>query len=242
MPARLVRILDDAARAHAGQGESLGLKLDLFGFSHQLVKDFSAKFHRCAVGLHGPRAAARDAVLLFQIPHLEKEYRIEGIRARTVEPDGTAVEFSGEVFDKLVAKAKKVQFQAKTFTLAGVGPGCIIEYSYQTRWHENLSDALKSSGQYMSDAYAILTARWMIPEDLFTRRARFSLRPLLNYRLMWDTMGLPKDTQPHQQGDGSVLLELTNVPAFTEEPFMPPERMVKSRADFFYVIGDADPS
>ena len=177
-----------------------------------------------------------------QIPYLEKEYRIEGIRARTVEPDGTAVEFSGEVFDKLVAKAKKVQFQAKTFTLAGVRPGCIIEYSYQTRWHENLSDALKSSGQYMSDAYAILTARWMIPEDLFTRRARFSLRPLLNYRLMWDTMGLPKDTQPHQQGDGSVLLELTNVPAFTEEPFMPPERMVKSRADFFYVIGDADPS
>jgi len=180
-----------------------------------------------------------------EIPYLEKAYRIEGIRARTVQPDGTALEFSGEVFDKLVAKAKKVQFQAKTFTLAGVRPGCIIEYSYQMRWHEKFPDVLKNPGNYIikdSDAYAMLTAQWVIPEDLFTRRARFSLRPLLKDRLTWDTMGLPKDTQPRRQDEGSVVLELTNVPAFTEEPFMPPERMVKSRADFFYVIGDADPS
>ena len=178
-----------------------------------------------------------------EIPYLEKAYRIEGIRARTVQPDGTAVEFSGEVFDKLVAKAKKVRFQAKTFTLAGVRPGCIIEYSYQMRWHEKFPDVLKNPAHYIITASdAMLTAQWVITEDLFTRRARFSLRPLPTAELGWDTMGLPADSRPRKQNDGSWLLELTNVPAFTEEPFMPPERMLKSRVDVFYVIGAGDPS
>jgi hypothetical protein len=176
-----------------------------------------------------------------QIPYLEKLYRIEGIRARTVEPDGTAVEFSGEVFDKLVAKAKKVQFQAKTFTLAGVRPCSIIEYSYQIRWHEKLPDVLKNPANYIITASdAMLTAQWVIPEDLLTQRARFSLRPLPQGRLASETMGLPKDNRPTRQSDGSWLLEVTNVPAFTEEPFMPPERMLKSRVDFFYLIGGGD--
>jgi len=176
-----------------------------------------------------------------QIPYLEKLYRIEGIRARTVEPDGTVVEFSGEVFDKLVAKAKKVQFQAKTFTLAGVRPGSIIEYSYQIRWHEKLPDVLKNPTRYIvTGSDAMLTAHWVIPEDLFTRRARFSLRPLPQGRLVSDTMGLPKNNLPRRQSDGSVLLEFADIPAFTEEPFMPPERTLKSRVDFLYVIGSGD--
>jgi hypothetical protein len=178
-----------------------------------------------------------------EIPYLEKAYDIEGIRARTVEPDGTAVEFDGEVFDKLVAKAKRVQFQAKTFTLAGVRPGCIVEYSYEIRWHEKFPDVLRNPTKYVVTASdAMLTAQWMIPEDLFMRRVRFSLRPLPEAQLVSDAMGLPKDTQLRHEGDGCVQLELTNVPAFIEEPFMPPERMLKSRVNFFYIIGSADPS
>jgi hypothetical protein len=178
------------------------------------------------------------------IPYAESLYRIEGIRARTVQPDGSAAEFSGEVFDKLVAKAKKARIQAKAFTLAGVRPGSVIEYSYQIRWHDKLPDFLKNPAGYIitiSDVF--LTARWTIPEDLFTRRARFSLRPLYQRRVVSDVMGLPKDSSPREQSDGSWLLELTNFPAFTEEPFMPPERSLKSRVDFFYVIGFGnDPS
>ena len=177
-----------------------------------------------------------------EIPYQEKVSRIEGIRARTVQPDGSAVEFSGEVFDKLVAKARKVQFQAKTFTLPGVRPGCIIEYSYQTRRHEKFPDVLKNpTNFYIDGSDSLLTAQWVIPDDLFTRRARFSLHPLPHADLIWDTLGLPKDTEPRKQDDGSVLLEVTNVPAFTEEPLMPPERMTKARVDFYYIIGSSEP-
>jgi transglutaminase-like putative cysteine protease len=178
-----------------------------------------------------------------EIPYLEKAYRIEGIRARTVQPDATALQFSGEVFDKLVAKAKKVRFQAKTFTLAGVRPGTIIEYLYQMHWREKFPDVLNNpAGYIIKESDATPTTHWVIPEDLFMRRARFSLRPLPQGQLVWVSMGLPKDTPLRRQADGSVLLELTNIPAFVEEPLMPPERILKSRVDFFYVIGTADAS
>jgi len=58
--------------------------------------------------------------------------------------------------------------------------------------------------------------------------------------LIWQALGLPKDTQPRRQDDGSVVLDLANVAAFAEEPFAPPERMLKARVDFFYVIGDGN--
>src|SRR3974377_726433 len=104
------------------------------------------------------------------------------------------------MFDKLLLKSKKLRFQAKTFTLPGGRPGCIIEYSYQMRWHEKFPDVFNHPMNYIVKVNdAMLTAQWMIPEDLFTRRARFSLRPLPTARLIWDTIGLPKDNRPHKQ-------------------------------------------
>src|SRR5262249_18741342 len=44
-----------------------------------------------------------------QIPYAEKLGTITDIRARVVQPDGRAVEFNGQVFDKLAVKAKKFQ-------------------------------------------------------------------------------------------------------------------------------------
>jgi len=73
-----------------------------------------------------------------QIPYAEKIGTIGDIQARVVQPDGRTVEFSGQVFDKLVVKGKKFQVQVKTFTLPEVRPGSIIEYSYacHRRWKE----------------------------------------------------------------------------------------------------------
>lgn len=65
-----------------------------------------------------------------EIPYLEKATEIRNIRARTVQPDGKAADFNGQVFDKLVVKMRRLKFQAKTFTLPDVRAGSIIEYSY----------------------------------------------------------------------------------------------------------------
>jgi hypothetical protein len=173
-----------------------------------------------------------------EIPYFDKAVRIEDVRARTVQPDGKAVDFDGQIFDKLVAKAKGVKFQAKTFTLPDVRAGSIIEYSYSMRWREKPTDVLKHPEHYIiTFSAAIPTARWVIPNELFTRRARFSIRPLPNAQLIWASKGLPKDSQPTRQPDGTVQLDVQNLPGFREEEFMPPAEALKARVDFFYVLG-----
>ncbi len=53
--------------------------------------------------------------------------RVEDIRARTIEPDGKVVDFDGQVFDKTVAKTRRLKYQAKAFALPDVRTGSIIE-------------------------------------------------------------------------------------------------------------------
>ena len=72
---------------------------------------------------------------------------ITDIRARTVSPNGTTVEFNGEVFEKTVVKAKKFKVQVKAFTLPGVQTGSVIEYSYTIRWREKWADYLTPPGE-----------------------------------------------------------------------------------------------
>jgi hypothetical protein len=50
-----------------------------------------------------------------EIPYAEKLTSVENIRARDVQPDGKTVDFSGQIFDKLVVKAKHPEM----YTIAG---------------------------------------------------------------------------------------------------------------------------
>lgn len=173
-----------------------------------------------------------------QIPYAEKFNRIEDIAACTVRPDGTTVEFQGQIFDKVLVKARKLRVQAKTFTLPGVQAGTIIQYSYTRRWRDKLPDPLRNPSNYIiTGMQSFPTARWVIPDELFTRRAIFSIRPLPKGNIRWSWMGLPKDVKPVQQPDGTIQLVVENVPAFEEEENMPPEDMLKGRVDLFYLLG-----
>jgi len=70
-----------------------------------------------------------------EIPFLKGSGDIKGIQARTIRPDGGIANFDGKVYEKMIVEAKGVKFLAKTFTLADVQPGSIIEYRY-TRYME----------------------------------------------------------------------------------------------------------
>src|ERR1700680_2818813 len=45
-----------------------------------------------------------------EIPYLVKSTSVESIRGRTVRPDGSVIPFSGAVFDRMVARYKKVRY------------------------------------------------------------------------------------------------------------------------------------
>lgn len=160
-----------------------------------------------------------------EIPFLKGADEVVQIEARTIKPDGSIAEFDGKVFEKSLLKARTLNYLAKTFTLPSVEPGCIIEYSYTL---------------VLQRAYA---SHWILSEGLFTRSARFSLKPYnssyLQVHLRWSWQNLPPNAQPKEGPDHVIRMEVSNMVAFQSEDFMPPANELKSRVDFVYETGQS---
>ena len=146
---------------------------------------------------------------------------IVNIHARTIRPDGSIADFDGKVFEKTVAKRRDEQTLAKAFSLPDVQVGSIIEYFYTIDFKE----------------YYVFESHWILSEDLFTKNAKFSLKPYDHdnqFHLRWTWQMLPPGAEPKQGIRGIVEMEAHNIPAFQTEDFMPPENELKSRVDFIY--------
>jgi hypothetical protein len=175
-----------------------------------------------------------------EIPYSSKSTSIEGIRGRTVRPDGTEITFNGTVFDKVIAKYKRFRYEAKAFTLPSVEVGSVIEYSYTMRWKEGLPDYVRNPVGYTFKAgWTIPTTTWTIQHELFTRHAVFVLRPVKGGRLDFAKVRLP-DNSPSLQLDGTMRMEVNNVAAIEEEEHMPPASFLNSRVHFYYKVGYGD--
>jgi hypothetical protein len=157
-----------------------------------------------------------------EIPFSKAYENITGIHARTIKPDGTIVEFDGKVFEQTVARARQLRYLVKTFNLPNVEVGSIIEYFYTIDFKEHY----------------IYGSNWILSEELFTRNARFSLKPYSSYdnrfHLRWTWQQLPADASPKQGPNGIVEMQAHNIPAFQKEDYMPPENELKARVDFIY--------
>ena len=165
-----------------------------------------------------------------EIPFLKENADVVSIRARTIRPDGSTADFGGKVFEKYLVKGKfegrDIKYLAKTFTLADVQVGSIIEYSYTMDFHE----------------YMLFDSHWILNDELFTRKAEFSLKPFVGtydpYSLRWSWNRLPAGAVSPKEGpDHIVRMAVSNVPAFQKEDYMPPEDELKSRVDFIYEEG-----
>jgi len=69
-----------------------------------------------------------------EIPFFKDSSDIQGVRASTIRPDGTSVNFEGKPCEKIIEKRSGEKILAKTFTLPDVQPGCIIEYKYRRQY------------------------------------------------------------------------------------------------------------
>ena len=174
------------------------------------VKSFETHYHRIKIFTEEGKKHAN-----VEIPYLKGTFRIKEIKARTIHPDGTVVDFTGDVFEKVVVKSKKLKILVKSFTLPDVRVGSIIEYKYSIHWGSGF----------------LRTSRWIIEHELFTRRARFSLRPTRSNPL-WTGFRLPKGKRPKPTEDGGYEMEFENIPAFQEEEHIPPESELKMWVHF----------
>jgi hypothetical protein len=152
-----------------------------------------------------------------EIPFFNGNESIHSIKARTIRPDGTIANFEGKPMDKMIVKAKGVKYMAKVVVLPDVQVGSIIEYHYMNQ---------------LNDRY-VFNSNWILSEELFTKHAKFSLKPNGYFPVRFSWQGLPAGIAPKNES-GSVRLETNNIPAFQTEDYMPPQNELKARVDFVY--------
>jgi uncharacterized protein DUF3857/transglutaminase superfamily protein len=146
---------------------------------------------------------------------------IKDVRARTIRPDGSVVDFQGQVYEKEIVKAGGIKYLAKTFSLPEVQPGCIVEYKYRA--------------QYDTNYY--VNIEWPVQSDLFTRLAKFSITPdTADYAppLYWREYRIPGNAKPEKQKNGSITMEVHNLPGLEPEDYMPPQNFLRARIAFLY--------
>ena len=157
-----------------------------------------------------------------EIPYYKQDasVNISNIRARTIRPDGTVVNFDGKVYDKSIEKTKGTRIRAKTFNIPDVQVGSIIEYHFN----------------YDYEDHYIFDSHWVVSDQLFTRSAKFSLKPYPEWAIRWSwPAGLPAGTVPPKQDpDNVVRMAAHDIPAFEVEDYMPPENELKYRVLFLY--------
>ncbi|HWS56151.1 MAG TPA: DUF3857 domain-containing protein [Pyrinomonadaceae bacterium] len=151
-----------------------------------------------------------------------REIRIKDIAARTITPGGQIVELKKEdIFERDVVRLSGVKVKAKTFSMPAVEPGAIIEY----RWREERGDTLSN---YVRLDFA---------RDIPVQRVKYSIKPLsfpgFTYGMRARTFQAQMPPMEKEK-NGFYAFTLTNVPAFREEPRMPPEYSVRPWMLIYY--------
>jgi Domain of Unknown Function with PDB structure (DUF3857) len=159
-----------------------------------------------------------------EIPLIKDLWNIRNMRARTIRPDGSILNFDGKIYEKEIVKARGFKFLAKTFTLPDVQPGTIIEY------------------HYIVEGYG-LNSQWVLSNDLFTKQAKFTFKGYGAWGSIYPN-GLPQGAKMSQWEGASLHMEAQDIPAFQVEDDMPPAGAMKYFVHFVHSYGrfetDAD--
>lgn len=163
----------------------------------------------------------REAKSKIEIPYLSRN-KIKDIAARTVKPDGSIVELDKkDVFETTVVKFGGIKIKAKTFALPAVEPGAIIEY----KWREVRGDSLAN--------YIRLDVQQDVPVQTLT----YYLKPLVNPYFPYGMRVLSfnfRYKEFKKEKNGFYSTTINNVPAFREEPRMPPAADVRQWMLVYY--------
>jgi len=160
-----------------------------------------------------------------------RTFRISEVAARTVKPDGSAVEVKKEdIYDRTVLKANGLRVNAKSFALPGVVPGSIVEY----RWRETRNGIQDYE-------------RFDFSRDIPVQLVRYFVKPYQETLVDSEGKAVAMRAQIlHGQAtaflkdkDGFFGTSMKAVPAFQYEPQMPPEYAIRPWMMVYYAA-DAD--
>jgi hypothetical protein len=156
----------------------------------------------------------REAQSKIDIPFFNNQ-KITDIAARTIKADGQIVELKKEdVFERTIIRSSGLKIKAKSFAMPSVEPGAIIEY----RWREVRNDRLAN---YI---------RLYFQRDVPVQLVKYYVKPLSipDFPFAMRVQSFNGRNTPFvKEKDGFYSTTLEKVPAFREEPRMPPEDQVR---------------
>ena len=160
----------------------------------------------------------REKYSKIDIPYFN-HVKIKDVAARTIKPDGSILELAkDDIIEKVVVKASGLKLRTKTFAFPGIEPGAIIEY----KWKEVRSNSSAND------------LRLQFQRDIPVQSVTYHLKPagssVVDVRPF--NMDQPKF---EKEKNGFQVATVKNMPAFREEPMMPPEDNVRSWATVRYL-------
>src|SRR5262245_42774804 len=157
------------------------------------------------------------------IPYFNRT-SVKDISGRTIKPDGGIVELKKDaIFDREIVKFGGVKLKAKSFAMPGVEPGAIIEY----RWREVVEGGVANN------------VPLYFQREIPVQMVRYYLKPSrdMTYGMRAITFsGNNASFVPDK--DGYNRTEMANLPAFREEPHMPPADQVRTWMLVYYAPDD----
>jgi hypothetical protein len=152
----------------------------------------------------------REKYSKFDIP-FTKGIKIKDIAARVIKADGTIVEITPkDIFEREIIKANKVKIKAKSFAVPNIEPGVIVEYRYK-----EVIDGAGAKGMDLE-----------FQKDIPVQTLSYYYKPYNKREPQAQSYNFT-DTRFLKNDKGFYLAERTNVPAFKEEPRMPPKDNVR---------------
>jgi hypothetical protein len=145
----------------------------------------------------------------FDIP-FTRGMKIKDIAARVIKPDGSAIEIGKQdIVEREIIKAGGVKVKAKSFAIPSLEAGSIVEYRYR----EVISDA-GAAGMHLK-----------FQRDIPVQTLSYSYKPYSKKAPNYKSFNFT-DTQFVEGEKGFWVATRKNIPAFKEEPRMPPEDQV----------------
>jgi len=198
--------------------------------------DIKAHFHRVYARIKILTERGKEEFGDVEIPYETGATAIRGIEARTIEPDGTIVPFTGSPLDKEVVKFGHIRVMEKVFSMPNVQVGSIIEYQWERQY----------------DDWYIFPPSWDLQKPVFMHEGHYHFNPfpidpasssgvsvpdgmghvLLANRLLYDQQLPPGSTL--KDLPSGIDLVVKDVPPIPEEPYSPPLDSFSYRLTFFY--------
>jgi hypothetical protein len=161
----------------------------------------------------------RERFSKFDIPYT-KNKKVEDVSARVIKPDGTIVALNPQdIFEREIVRAGKIKINAVSFAVPGIEPGVIVEYQYREVFKND-----SAGGE-----------RLIFQRDIPIQRISYAVRPYQGSNLKYKPYNMPDVRFTEDLSNkGFYIATMNNVPAFKEEPYMPPDDEVRRWMYLYY--------